>query len=87
MSDLKQIIMFSNDGDKMNNLHNSNMKKLKLKEIDCIKCNKSILTKSQDIKYLAQALGKAEKVKKQKSKSKESSAEASPLASAPVSQS
>ena len=61
--------MFSNDGDRINNLHNSNMKKLKLKEQDCIKCNKSILTKSHDIKFLALIHGKkSDKEKKQKSK-------------------
>jgi hypothetical protein len=81
MSDLKQIIMFSNDGDKMNNLHNSTMKKLKLREVDRIKCNKSILNKSQEIKYLAQVFGKAEKAKKQKSKSKDTNGDVSSLGS------
>lgn len=70
--------MFSNDGDRINNLHNSNMKKLKLKEQDCIKCNKSILTKSQEIKFLASIHGKKsgdkDKIKKQKSATKEAEA-------------
>jgi hypothetical protein len=45
--------MFSNDGDRTHNLHSSNLKKLKLKESDCIKCNSSILAKSSEIKFLA----------------------------------
>ena len=73
--------MFSNDGDKMNNLHNSTMKKLKLREVDRIKCNKSILNKSQEIKYLAQAFGKAEKAKKPKNKSKDTNGDALSLGS------
>jgi hypothetical protein len=70
LSDIKQIIMFSNDGDKINAMHNYNMKKLKSKEQECIKCNKSILAKSSEIKYLVNNMQSltGEKTKKKSSK-------------------
>jgi hypothetical protein len=69
MSDVKQIIMFTNDGDKVNTALNYSIKKLRAKQLEQVKVHKQALENSSDIKLLSD--GKA--VKKKKTKSLEKS--------------
>lgn len=75
LNEIKQIIMFQNDGDKINNFHNYSLRKLKSKEQECIKCNQSILkkivAKSSEIKFLLPSQG-SDKLKKKSLKNKDS---------------
>ena len=64
LSEIKQIIMFSNDGDKILKNHTYQIRKLKSKEQEALNINYSILQKSSEAKFLSDTFSSSEKGKK-----------------------
>lgn len=61
LSDVKQVIMFTNDGDKVNAAHCYNVKKIKSKEQEQIKLHQQILENSSELKSFSDTVDKAKK--------------------------